>query len=179
MNRHPVHRNHGHGMMGVYGMLAIGFFMFVARYFIPPDRNSERAMKISFWSLNIGLALMLFVNLAPVGAIQLFEAFQNGYWQAREPEFFQRPIVRLFEWLRLPGDLLFIFGGIVPVVYLAARVHQSALWRSARRRDRAVHQVYESAEDAAVPLRRCHDRSCESPSIRSTFWLLADRNNLQ
>ncbi len=29
--------NHGHGaMMGVYGMLAIGFFMFVARYFIPP-----------------------------------------------------------------------------------------------------------------------------------------------
>lgn len=115
--------NHGHGaMMGVYGMLAIGFFMFVARYFIPPDRNSERAMKLSFWSLNIGLALMLFVNLVPVGTIQLFEAFQNGYWHAREPEFFQQPIVRLFEWLRLPGDLLFIFGGIVPVVYLAARV---------------------------------------------------------
>ena len=32
--------NHAHGaMMGVYGMLAIGFFMFVARYFIPPDRT--------------------------------------------------------------------------------------------------------------------------------------------
>ena len=58
--------NHAHAaMMGVYGMLAMGFFMFVARYFIPPDRNSERAMRLSFWSLNIGLAWMVFVNLAP------------------------------------------------------------------------------------------------------------------
>jgi nitric oxide reductase subunit B len=115
--------NHGHGaMMGVYGMLAMGFFMFVARYFIPPDRNSERAMKISFWSLNLGLAWMLFVNLAPVGGIQLYEAFQSGYWHAREPAFFEQPAVRVFEWLRLPGDLLFIIGGILPVVYLAVRM---------------------------------------------------------
>ena len=49
--------NHGHGaMMGVYGMLAIGFFMFCARYFIPPDKGSERAMRLSFWGLNMGLA---------------------------------------------------------------------------------------------------------------------------
>jgi len=26
------------------------------------------------------------------------------------------------EWARLPGDLLFIVGGIVPVVYLALRM---------------------------------------------------------
>jgi nitric oxide reductase subunit B len=115
--------NHGHGaMMGVYGMLAIGFFMFVARYFIPPDRKSELAMKTSFWSLNIGLGWMLFVNLGPMGTVQLFDAFQNGYWHAREIEFFLRPDVRLIEWLRLPGDLLFIIGGILPVVYLAVRM---------------------------------------------------------
>ncbi len=64
--------NHGHGaMMGVYGMLAMGFFMFVARYFIPRDRGSDRAMKWSFWSLNLGLAWMLFVNLFPVGLLQI------------------------------------------------------------------------------------------------------------
>ena len=28
-------------MMGVYGKLAMGFFMFVARYFIPPDRAAR------------------------------------------------------------------------------------------------------------------------------------------
>ncbi|MHC1769110.1 MAG: nitric-oxide reductase large subunit [Verrucomicrobiia bacterium] len=82
--------NHGHGaMMGVYGMLAIGFFMFVARYFIPRDAASERAMRISFWGLNIGLALMLFVNLFPLGLLQLNDSMSYGYWHAREMEFFQ------------------------------------------------------------------------------------------
>ena len=109
-------------MMGVYGMLAIGFFMFVARYFIPPDKNSERAMRWSFWSLNIGLAWMIFVNLVPIGIAQLYDSFQNGYWHSREPAFFEGPAVRIIEWLRLPGDALFIVGGILPVVYLAIRM---------------------------------------------------------
>ena len=30
--------------------------------------------------------------------------------------------MRLIEWLRLPGDVLFIVGGILPVVYLAVRM---------------------------------------------------------
>ncbi len=115
--------NHGHGaLMGVYGMLAIGFFMFVARYFIPPDKNSERAMKLSFWCLNIGLAMMLFVNLIPMGIVQLYDSVRYGYWHARQAEFFQLPAVRVIEWARLPGDLVFIVGGILPVVYLAVRM---------------------------------------------------------
>ncbi len=115
--------NHAHGaMMGVYGMLAISFFMFVARYFIPPDRRSRWAMGISFWSLNLGLAWMLLANLVPLGIVQLYDSFRNGYWHARQAEFFQQPTVRFIEWLRLPGDLLFIIGGILPVVYLAIRM---------------------------------------------------------
>ncbi len=115
--------NHAHGaMMGVYGMLAVAFFMFVARYFIPPDRASTRAMAISFWSLNIGLLLMIFANLVPMGILQLYDAVANGYWHAREPEFFQSATVHALEWLRLPGDTLFIVGGILPVVYLAIRM---------------------------------------------------------
>ena len=81
--------------MGVYGMLAIGFFMFIARHFIPPDRGSERAMKLSFWGLNVGLGLMLCANLIPMGGIQLYDAVQNGYWHARQPEFFQQPWPRI------------------------------------------------------------------------------------
>ena len=96
--------NHAHGsMMGVYGMLAIGFFMFVARYFIPPDARTERAMKCSFWSLNIGLAWMLFINLAPIGVLQLYDSFQNGYWHAREIDFFLQPSVRFIEWFAHAG----------------------------------------------------------------------------
>lgn len=115
--------NHSHGaMMGVYGMLSMGFFMFVARYFIPRDRGSERAMRWSFWSLNLGLAWMLFVNLFPIGYLQLQDAVNRSYWHARRPEFFDQTLVRVFEWLRLPGDVLFILGGILPVVYLAVRM---------------------------------------------------------
>lgn len=115
--------NHGHAaMMGVYGMLAIGFFVFVSTYFVPRDSWTERAMKWSFWSLNGGLAWMVCVNLFPIGALQLSDALVHGYWHAREPAFFARGDVRALEWLRLPGDILFIVGGILPLVYLAVRM---------------------------------------------------------
>ncbi len=117
---------HAHGaMMGVYGMLAMAFFMFVARYFIPPDRGSERAMACAFWSLNIGLAWMLFVNLFPVGLMQMHTALEQSYWHARQPEFFLRQEVQIFEWLRMPGDILFLVGGVLPVVYLAVRMFRN------------------------------------------------------
>ena len=115
--------NHGHGaMMGVYGMLAMGFFMFVARYFIAPDAASERAMRLSFWSLNFGLAYMLFANLVPLGIAQLYDSYANGYAHARNAAFFEQPAIRWIEWARLPGDVLFIVGGILPIVYLAVRM---------------------------------------------------------
>jgi nitric oxide reductase subunit B len=115
--------NHAHGaLMGVYGMLAMAFFMFVARYFIPPDRSSEWAMRVSFWSLNIGLGLMVFMNLVPLGIVQLYDSVASGYSHARQAAFFQQPLVRWIEWARLPGDILFIVGGILPVVYLAIRM---------------------------------------------------------
>ena len=115
--------NHGHAaMMGVYGMLAIGFFVFVAAYFVPRDAGSERAMKWSFWCLNGGLAWMVCVNLFPIGVMQFHDALVHGYWHARSPAFFARGEVRALEWLRLPGDIVFIAGGIVPLVYLALRM---------------------------------------------------------
>jgi nitric oxide reductase subunit B len=100
----------------------MGFFMFVARYFLPHDNKIERAMKISFWSLNIGLMAMILLNLVPLGILQLNDSFQFGYWHARDPSFFENPTVRFWEWMRLPGDLLFIIGGILPVVYIAIRM---------------------------------------------------------
>ncbi|HJV33677.1 nitric-oxide reductase large subunit [Geomonas sp.] len=114
--------NHGHGaLMGVYGMLSLGFFMFVARYFVPLDKAADRAMAIAFWCTNLGLAWMLFINLFPVGLLQMNTILATSYFQGRQPDFFNLPLVRLFEWLRFPGDALFIIG-ILPVVYLALRM---------------------------------------------------------
>ncbi len=111
--------NHGHAaMMGVYGMLAVGFAFFCVRYMIPEKRWPDRWAKISFWSLNLGLAWMVFATLFPVGLLQLYTAVNEGYYEARSLAYVTQSAVPMFEWLRLPGDVLFILGGVVPFLYL-------------------------------------------------------------
>jgi nitric oxide reductase subunit B len=112
--------NHAHtSMMGVYGMLAIGLLLFCLRYLTRPQAWSERAAQISFLSLNAGLAWMAFCNLFPVGIVQLYDAVGVGYWHARDPQFILTPWVHWLEWLRLPGDALFIVGGAIPLLYIS------------------------------------------------------------
>jgi nitric oxide reductase subunit B len=112
--------NHGHAaMMGVYGMLAVGLALFCLRYMIPEARWSDRAAKISFWSLNIGLAWMVFATLFPLGVLQLYHSVTSGYFEARSLQFLSNRTNALLEWLRLPGDILFIVGGTLPILYLA------------------------------------------------------------
>jgi nitric oxide reductase subunit B len=111
--------NHGHAaMMGVYGMLAIGLALFCLRYLIPAERWPERWARIAFWSTNLGLAWMCFATLLPLGIAQLYESVDKGYWEARELEFLTNDTNALLEWLRLPGDIVFIGGGALPVLYI-------------------------------------------------------------
>ena len=112
--------NHGHAaMMGVYGMMAVGLALFCLRYIVPEDLWSDRAAKLSFWSLNIGLAWMVFASLFPLGILQLYHSVNEGYFYARSLDFMTTRTNVLITWLRLPGDVLFIIGGVLPVLYLA------------------------------------------------------------
>jgi nitric oxide reductase subunit B len=112
--------NHGHAaMMGVYGMLALGLAMFCLRYLIPAERWPERWAKVCFWSTNLGLAWMCFATLLPLGLLQLYHSVDKGYFDARELKFLTNHTNSLIEWLRFPGDLLFIVGGAVPALYIA------------------------------------------------------------
>jgi nitric oxide reductase subunit B len=104
--------------MGVYGMLAVGFSMFALRYLIPADKWSERLAKTSFWSLNIGLAWMVFATLLPLGILQLYHSVDVGYFDARTLKFIGDPTNSTIEWIRLPGDVLFIIGGVLPLVWM-------------------------------------------------------------
>jgi len=111
--------NHAHAaMMGVYGMLAVGLALFCLRYMIPERLWSDRAAKVSFWSLNLGLAWMVFATLFPLGIMQLYESVNAGYFEARTLKFLGSPTNRVLEWMRLPGDTLFIIGGVLPLLYL-------------------------------------------------------------
>ena len=111
--------NHAHAaMMGVYGMLAIGLALFCLRYLIPDERWPEKWARISFWSTNIGLAWMCFATLLPLGIAQLYKSVNEGYWEARDLRFLTEDTNALLEWLRLPGDIVFITGGALPVLYI-------------------------------------------------------------
>uniref|UniRef100_UPI00286DD501 cbb3-type cytochrome c oxidase subunit I n=1 Tax=Nocardioides sp. TaxID=35761 RepID=UPI00286DD501 len=112
--------NHAHAaMMGVYGMLGVGLALFALRYLIPAQRWPDRLAKMSFWSLNIGLAWMTFATLLPLGVLQLYYSINEGYYEARTLAFITQPGNAVLEWLRLPGDVIFIVGGVLPFLWIA------------------------------------------------------------
>ena len=111
--------NHAHAaMMGVYGMLSVGLALFCLRYIIPEERWSDKAAQISFWSLNIGLAWMVFATLFPLGVLQLYHSINVSYYDARTLNYIGNKTNAVLEWLRFPGDVLFIVGGVLPLLYL-------------------------------------------------------------
>jgi nitric oxide reductase subunit B len=111
--------NHAHGaMMGVYGMLAVGLALLALRYIIPPQRWPDRLARLSFWSLNIGLAWMMFATLLPLGTLQLWASVNQGYYEARTLGYLTQPGNLVLEWMRMPGDVVFMIGGILPFIYI-------------------------------------------------------------
>jgi len=104
---------HGHtALFGVYGMLGIGLMLFCLRGLKANVHWDESVLKLSFWSLNIGLAAMALFTLLPMGILQLNAAIKHGYWYARSAEFMQQPIIDLLVWFRVPGDTLFSVGAL-------------------------------------------------------------------
>jgi nitric oxide reductase subunit B len=110
---------HGHAaLMGVFGMLALALMVFTLRQTSTEERwpGIEKYVKVAFWGTNGGLAMMLLMSLFPSGVLQLWDVLENGYWHARSIEYMALPRSQIIEWLRLPGDLVFIIFGAVPLV---------------------------------------------------------------
>ncbi|HEX7348163.1 MAG TPA: cbb3-type cytochrome c oxidase subunit I [Rhodanobacteraceae bacterium] len=126
--------NHGHAaMMGVFGMLALALLVFVLRQ--TADEKSwpgiEKYVKYAFWGTNAGLVLMLAMSLFPSGLLQIWDVLQHGYWHARSVAYTGTPRAHLIEWLRLPGDLVFIIFGAIPITIAAFKA-----WVGVRRQAR-------------------------------------------
>ncbi|MCG3181821.1 MAG: hypothetical protein BIFFINMI_04256 [Phycisphaerae bacterium] len=117
--------NHGHAaLMGVFGMLAIAMLVFALRQVSTDDdwRKTEKYIRVSFWGLNIGLGLMVLLNLFPTGVLQFLDVVNNGYWHARGREFASQPLMRWLEWARLPADAIFIVFGAFPLFIATMQV---------------------------------------------------------
>ncbi len=110
--------NHGHvAMMGVFGMLGAGLIIFVLRQTASEEAwlRLSRVIRIAFWGLNVGLVMMGLFSLLPGGIMQVYDVIENGYWHARRLAYTATPLARTLEWLRMPGDLMFMFAGAVPL----------------------------------------------------------------
>ena len=116
--------NHGHAaLMGVFGMLALAMMVFVLRQTTDEIRwaGMEKYVMVGFWGSNIGLLMMVAMNLFPGGVLQVWDVIQHGYWHARSLAYTGSATARLIEWLRLPGDLVFIVFGAVPLAISAIK----------------------------------------------------------
>lgn len=102
---------HGHAsLFGVYGMLGIGLTLFCMRGLSNPARWHQGLLKTSFWCLNIGLAMMVFLSLFPQGLYQAYQSFTRGYAFARSAEVIHGPVMQALTWARVPGDVVFTVG---------------------------------------------------------------------
>lgn len=102
---------HGHtALFGVYGMLAIGLMLFCLRGLTPNKSWKTTALKIAFWSINIGLALMVLLSDLPRGILQAWASVNEGMWMARSADFMQTELMDTLRWLRVIGDTIFAIG---------------------------------------------------------------------
>jgi nitric oxide reductase subunit B len=117
LNTTPVH---GHAaLFGVYGMLGMGLVLFTVKSLHPGLVWPDRLLKVAFWSINLGLAAMVFISLLPVGLLQTWAAVSVGYWYARSAEFLHTPVMNTLRWLRVIGDTVFAAGAIAFVIAIA------------------------------------------------------------
>ena len=110
LNTTPVH---GHtALFGVYGMLGIGLMLFVLKSMDPGKVWKDKWIKFAFWSINIGLVLMVLISVLPVGLAQTWVSVKVGMWYARSADFMQDPTITFFRWLRVIGDTVFAAGAL-------------------------------------------------------------------
>jgi nitric oxide reductase subunit B len=105
---------HAHAaMFGAFGFLALGMATYMLRVTVDPARWDGRNLRRAFWLWNVGLVLMVFVSVLPVGFLQLEAAYTQGYDFARSLAFYDQPLVQALFWARMPGDVALIAGTVL------------------------------------------------------------------
>ncbi|HET9431915.1 MAG TPA: cbb3-type cytochrome c oxidase subunit I, partial [Chitinophagaceae bacterium] len=110
--------NHGHAaLMGVYGNLALAAVLFCCQLLVNANWWRPRLLRWAFWSINIGLLLMIFLDLFPVGIWQFNTVTEKGLWYARSHHFVESTGFQTFTWLRIIGGSVFTVGGVIPLIW--------------------------------------------------------------
>jgi nitric oxide reductase subunit B len=114
--------NHGHAaLMGVYGNLALATVLFCSQLLIKAEYWRPKAIRTAFWSINIGLLLMVLLDLFPAGILQFQTVTERGLWFARSAEFIDSTAFQNFTWLRIIGGSMFTLGGVIPLMWFVLK----------------------------------------------------------
>lgn len=110
--------NHAHAaMFGVKGNIALGGMLFCCQHLFDTKSWNPKLIRMSFWSLNIGIGMMMFLDLLPVGIYQLIIVLQDGLWYARSQEIIQGPVFQTLTVFRSFGGTVFAVGGAIPIIW--------------------------------------------------------------
>lgn len=110
--------NHGHAaLMGVYGNLAIAAILFCCQLLFKSEKWNPQLIKTAFWSINIGLLLMVLLDLFPAGIYQFKTVTEKGLWYARSNAFIESTAFQTLTWFRIVGGSIFTVGGVIPLVW--------------------------------------------------------------
>jgi nitric oxide reductase subunit B len=145
LNTTPVH---GHtALFGVYGMLGLGLMLFCLRALRPGPAWKDAPLRLSFWCINAGLALMVVLSLLPVGLLQAWASLEYGTWYARSAEFMQTGVMNTLRWMRVVGDTIFAIGALALGWFVLGLLTGHSFDRRAevREGEADVHPVAESA----------------------------------
>jgi nitric oxide reductase subunit B len=112
--------SHAHAaLFGVYGMLGVGLMLFCLRTGFRSAAWSDKLLKATFWTLNGGLAMMVFLSLVPAGIFQAYHSVTTGFWYARSPEIIHSKVMETLVWMRVPGDMVFSVGAVTLALFMA------------------------------------------------------------
>ena len=115
LNLTPAHAHAA--LFGVYGMLGIGLMLFCLRTAYRSAVWSDALLKPTFWALNGGLAMMVFLSLVPAGLYQAYHSITSSFWYARSPEIVHGTVMETLVWMRVPGDIVFSMGGVMLALF--------------------------------------------------------------
>jgi nitric oxide reductase subunit B len=114
--------NHAHAaLMGVYGNISLAALIFASHLTIKPKFWNQKIVNFSFWSINIGLMLMVVLDLFPAGSIQFKAVVERGLWFARSTDFIDYGVFNSLTWLRGIGATVFFAGGVAPLTWFIVR----------------------------------------------------------
>ena len=114
--------NHAHAaMFGVKGNIALAGALFCCQHLFHTESWNPRIIKLAFWSLNIGVALMMLLDLFPVGLYQFSIVLDHGLWLARAQQTVTGEVFQTLTYFRSVGGLVFVVGVLSLIWFILSR----------------------------------------------------------